>query len=65
MLRKRRSHYNYKLKNLLFYIKKKMLKKIKKKEDLIDFDDFDKPEVFRAFIRRMSVCNEGVSPCYI
>jgi hypothetical protein len=34
-------------------------------EKLIDFDDFDKPEVVKASITRMSVCNESVSLGYI
>ena len=34
-------------------------------EELIDFDDFDKPKIVGAYITRMFVCNENVSLSYI
>ena len=34
-------------------------------EELIDFDDFDKPKIVGAYITKMFVCNENVSPSYI
>jgi hypothetical protein len=34
-------------------------------EELIDFDDFDKPKRVGAYITKMFVCNENVSPSYI